>query len=73
MTTGNKVTPTSTSAQARVMLYQASQRPSLMEADWMETSLAAVALREGLVSGTQMLLRLFCTVPNVDAIFQMVV
>lgn len=38
MTTGNKVTPTSTSAQARVMLYQASQRPSLMEADWMETS-----------------------------------
>lgn len=38
MSGGNAVTPTSTSAQARVMLYQPSQRPRLREGDWMETS-----------------------------------
>ena len=38
MTAGNSVTPTSTSAQARVMLYQPTQRPSLRSGDWTETS-----------------------------------
>ena len=38
MTGGNSVTPTSTSAQARVMLYQPTQRPSLRAGDWRETS-----------------------------------
>ncbi|EPS7441357.1 hypothetical protein ACVHLG_002979 [Pseudomonas aeruginosa] len=38
MSGGNAVTPTSTSAQARVMLYQPSQRPRLREGDWMDTS-----------------------------------
>ena len=38
MTGGNAVTPTSTSAQARVMLYQPSQRPRLRAGDWTETS-----------------------------------
>lgn len=38
MSRGNAVTPTSTSAQARVMLYQPSQRPQLREGDWTETS-----------------------------------
>ena len=33
-----KVAPTSTCAQARVRLYQPSQRPSVREGDWMETS-----------------------------------
>lgn len=38
MSGGNAVTPTSTSAQARVMLYQPSQRPRLRESDWTDTS-----------------------------------
>lgn len=38
MSSGNAVTPTSTSAQARVMLYQPSQRPRVREGDWEETS-----------------------------------
>lgn len=38
MTTGNKVVPTSTIAQARIMLYQPSQRPRLREGDWHETT-----------------------------------
>jgi hypothetical protein len=38
MTGGNAVTPTSTTAQARVVLYQPSQRPRLREGDWAETS-----------------------------------
>lgn len=38
MSGGNAVTPTSTSAQARVMLYQPSLRPHMREGDWMETS-----------------------------------
>ncbi|GAA5235125.1 ABC transporter ATPase [Verticiella sediminum] len=38
MSGGNAVTPTSTSAQARVMLYQPSQRPRLREAIWVDTS-----------------------------------
>lgn len=38
MIAGNVVTPTSTSAQTRVMLYQPSQRPRLREGDWLETS-----------------------------------
>lgn len=38
MSTGNAVAPTSTSAQARVMLYQPSQRPLLREGDWTHTS-----------------------------------
>ena len=38
MSRGNAVTPTSTSVQARVMLYQSSQRPRLLEGDWMDTS-----------------------------------
>lgn len=38
MSGGNAVTPTSTSAQARVMLYQPSQRPRLREGIWVDTS-----------------------------------
>ncbi|MBS5160015.1 MAG: ABC transporter ATPase [Klebsiella variicola] len=38
MSGGNAVTPTSTSAQARVMLYQPSLRPRPREGDWMDTS-----------------------------------
>lgn len=38
MNGGNAVAPTSTSAQARVMLYQPSQRPSTSAGAWMETS-----------------------------------
>lgn len=38
MSGGNKVTPTTTGAQARLMVYQPSQRPRLREGDWMETS-----------------------------------
>ncbi len=38
MTTGNSVVPTSTAAQARVMLYQPSQRPQLRQGEWLETS-----------------------------------
>lgn len=38
MTTGNTVVPTSTVAQARVMLYQPSQRPRMREGEWFETS-----------------------------------
>ena len=34
----NEVTPTSTALQARVLLYQPSQRPRHREGDWMETS-----------------------------------
>lgn len=37
MKTGNKVTPTSTVLQARVMVYQPSQRPRELEGEWMET------------------------------------
>ncbi|VTM51671.1 replication protein A [Klebsiella quasipneumoniae] len=38
MTTGNKVAPTSTAWQARVILYQPSQRPKEVKGQWMETS-----------------------------------
>ncbi|WP_298052633.1 hypothetical protein [uncultured Paenalcaligenes sp.] len=38
MKTGNKVTPTSTALQARVMIYQPSQRPRERKGEWMETS-----------------------------------
>ena len=38
MSSGNAVAPTSTSAQARVMLYQPSQRPRWREGDWTQTS-----------------------------------
>lgn len=38
MITGNKVTPTSTALQARVILYQPSQRPLALKGQWMETS-----------------------------------
>lgn len=38
MSGGNAVVPTSTSAQARVMLYQPSQRPFLREGNWNYTS-----------------------------------
>lgn len=37
MTTGNKVVPTSTALQARVMIYQPSQRPQECKGQWMET------------------------------------
>lgn len=37
MTTGNKVTPTSTALQARVLLYQPTQRPRERQGDWLET------------------------------------
>lgn len=35
--TGNAVTPTSTVLQARVMIYQPSQRPRNLEGQWLET------------------------------------
>lgn len=38
MSGGNVVTPTSTSALARVMLYQPSQRPQHRAGDWTDTS-----------------------------------
>lgn len=38
MSGGNAVTPTNTTALARLMLYQASQRPLWREGDWMDTS-----------------------------------
>lgn len=38
MSSGNAVTPTSTTALARVMLYQPSQRPRLRRGEWIETS-----------------------------------
>lgn len=38
MNSGNLVTPTSTSIQARVMLYQPSQRPRLRSGEWIQTS-----------------------------------
>lgn len=38
MSSGNAVTPTSTSVQARVLVYQPSQRPRLRAGDWTETS-----------------------------------
>ncbi|MDY0311189.1 MAG: hypothetical protein RBR20_03610 [Desulfobacterales bacterium] len=38
MSVGNEITPTSTVAQARVMLYQASQRPCRREGEWLNTS-----------------------------------
>lgn len=38
MSAGNEVTPTSTVTQARVMLYQASQRPCRREGEWLDTS-----------------------------------
>lgn len=37
MTTGNEVTPTSTALQARVLLYQPTQRPRERQGDWIET------------------------------------
>lgn len=37
MSTGNIVTPTSTIVQARIMLYQPSQRPKTRQGDWLET------------------------------------
>ena len=37
MTTGNQVAPTSTALQARVMIYQPSQRPQKRTGQWMET------------------------------------
>ncbi|WP_346814610.1 MULTISPECIES: ABC transporter ATPase [Aeromonas] len=45
MTIGNKVVPTSTSAQARVMIYQATQRPSMREANWMNTSFGRCSIQ----------------------------
>ncbi|TRX76399.1 ABC transporter ATPase [Pseudomonas mangiferae] len=38
MTIGNQVAPTSTALQARVMIYQPSQRPRERVGDWMDTS-----------------------------------
>lgn len=38
MSSGNAVAPTSTSVQARVMLYQPSQRPRFRFGDWTETT-----------------------------------
>lgn len=38
MKTGNRVAPTSTALQARVMIYQPSQRPQERVGQWMETS-----------------------------------
>ncbi|MFH7587631.1 ABC transporter ATPase [Zobellella endophytica] len=37
MTTGNKVAPTSTALQARVMIYQPTQRPRERKGQWMDT------------------------------------
>ena len=37
MTTGNQVAPTSTTLQARVMIYQPSQRPRERTGQWIET------------------------------------
>ncbi|SEA63416.1 ABC transporter ATPase [Marinobacterium iners] len=37
MTIGNKVTPTSTALQARVMIYQPTQRPRERKGQWMDT------------------------------------
>ncbi|WP_018982169.1 hypothetical protein [Salinimonas chungwhensis] len=37
MKTGNRVTPTSTALQARVVLYQPTQRPRERQGDWVET------------------------------------
>lgn len=37
MTTGNQVVPTSTALQARLMIYQPSQRPRERAGQWMET------------------------------------
>lgn len=37
MTTGNQVAPTSTALQARVMIYQPSQRPQERTGQWMDT------------------------------------
>ena len=37
MTTGNQVAPTSTALQARVMIYQPSQRPRESAGQWIET------------------------------------
>ena len=37
MKTGNKVVPTSTALQARVMIYQPSQRPQERKGEWIET------------------------------------
>ncbi|EKO3571500.1 ABC transporter ATPase [Vibrio metschnikovii] len=37
MTTGNKVTPTSTVLQARVMIYQPSRKPLRRKGEWMDT------------------------------------
>jgi len=42
---GNKVTPTSTIAQARVMLYQPSQRPRLRASEWAETPFGRCKIR----------------------------
>ncbi len=38
MITGNEVTPTSTTLQARVMIFQPSIRPQLRVGEWIETS-----------------------------------
>ena len=38
MTTGNQVAPTSTTLQARVLLFQPSQRPQNRTGEWVETS-----------------------------------
>ena len=38
MNAGNEVAPTTTAIQARVMLYQPSQRPRWRDGDWIETS-----------------------------------
>ena len=38
MSAGNEVAPTSTAIQARIMLYQPSQRPHYRDGDWIETS-----------------------------------
>lgn len=38
MTTGNKVTPTSTVLQSRIIIYQPSQRPIELKGEWMKTA-----------------------------------
>ena len=38
MTTGKRVAPTSTTLQARVMIYQPSQRPRERAGQWIDTS-----------------------------------
>lgn len=43
--TGNKVTPTSTALQARVLLFQPSQRPRQQTGEWLETQYGRCRVR----------------------------